>query len=595
MPIGPTLAAEVIEPPADTAGTTSVAVGTEAPAEPAAGRPPQAASVNKQRRAYSVQFSYSGLPGRRRPGEFTREAFGLLLFDVHAAAFRDRATPSVPVNAVAKVMVCQEVHANGEFNLYAGILCDRPYRSNDIQERLRAVRVYVSFGCDDVYFWPIVVYMGVPSVHKSEAEIDRQPWHSDGKTMREELADMPKGVRQSEKVRVRAYLGLATASTASKFKGLSPDEFAEMVRGHEWRSRDEVLGAARDTRASAPALYEHVLRMGRQRLDESLEWIWEMEGSAGELDVDRLAKLLAVADTATCECGGRWTPAAERLLQLQGISSEKFRSVIVRALRWGRCKWVNPLIVGEPDSGKSFLIRPIAKIFKAFIRRGQKETFPLQGLHGSEVCVLQDIRYESFGLPWDDWLTWGEGEDIMVRLPRCTFAEGKMYKGRAPLLSTMADLFTYPIPEARQTGRSIERENYQFRERWAIVPFRHPVPEDERDPTLVPCAKCSAQWYGAAVDAVRAAGPPARVTETWLRSAVPFTLPVQSVAPPAVCPATGSPASSSSANGGAASQGGIAPRPPDYIEQVASLIDLYRQGLISNADFWQVRQSRGLL
>ena len=68
---------------------------------------------------------------------------------------------------------------------------------------------------------------------------------------------------------------------------------------------------------------------------------------------------------------------------------------------------MNVLVVGEPDAGKSFLFKPLCRIFEAFTRRGQNETFPLQGLPGSEVCVLQDVRYESFGLPWDDWLTWG--------------------------------------------------------------------------------------------------------------------------------------------------------------------------------------------
>jgi hypothetical protein len=567
----------------------------------------QAAPAQKVRRVYSVQFSHSALPGRRRPGEFTREAFGLLLMDVHTAAFRERVTDNVRPNIVTKVMVFKERHANNEIHILAAIVCERPYKTSDIMARLRAVNVYASIGQDNVFFWPIVVYMGVPTVHKSEAEIDKAPWHSEGRTLREELADIPRCARPADRARVRAYLGLAPAG-ASTAKGLGIDEFAEMVRSSGWRTREAVVTAARAALVSTPALYETVLRMGCRKLDEQLDWIWELEGSSDDPDIDRLAKLLSTADTASCSCGGCWAAAAERLLQIQGIDSWKYRVVIVGALRWGRCKWVNPLIVGEPDAGKSFLVRPLAKIFKTFIRRGQNETFPMQGLHRTEVCVLQDVRYESFGLPWDDWLTWGEGEDIMVRLPRSHFAEGKMYTGKAPLFATMADLFSYPMSEARQTGRSIERENYQFKERWAIVPFRHPIPEEERNPTLVPCEKCSAQWYGAVADAVRAAGPPQRVTESWLRAPtnvsrappVPLdtlpaprpdapALPVPDVASSSTSPAGGAPA------GDASSAAGGVPRPPDHIEQLQNLIDMYGRGLLSNDEFWQLRRLRGLM
>eukprot|EP00974_Lingulodinium_polyedra_P041173 3955691-Lingulodinium_polyedra.AAC.1 len=76
-------------------------------------------------------------------------------------------------------------------------------------------------------------------------------------------------------------------------------------------------------------------------------------------------------------------------------------------------KEVNILIVGAPDAGKSFIIKPLANIFKTFIRRGQRETFPLQGIHGNDICLLQDVRYETFGLPWDDWLAWAGGEAVM--------------------------------------------------------------------------------------------------------------------------------------------------------------------------------------
>ncbi len=72
--------------------------------------------------------------------------------------------------------------------------------------------------------------------------------------------------------------------------------------------------------------------------------------------------------------------------------------------------------------------------------------------------MRQDVRYESFGLPWDDWLAWGEGEDMMVRMPRNKFEESKPYSGTGPLFATMADPFSYPIKEAKATGEKAKYE-----------------------------------------------------------------------------------------------------------------------------------------
>ena len=182
----------------------------------------------------------------------------------------------------------------------------------------------------------------------------------------------------------------------------------------------------------------------------------------------------------------------------QHIDSVEFRAVVLKALRQGRAKGSNVVICGEPDGGKSFVLKPFGRIFQAFVTRGQTENFPLQGLHGSEICLLQDVRFESFGLPWDDWLRWGEGEDMMVKLPRCTFEASRLYKGTAPLFATMADLFSYPLVEARMTGHLVERENRQWQSRWHIVTFRFDIPVGRRNSTIKPCAKYAAGWYLAA-------------------------------------------------------------------------------------------------
>ena len=59
----------------------------------------------------------------------------------------------------------------------------------------------------------------------------------------------------------------------------------------------------------------------------------------------------------------------------------------------------------------------------------------------------------------------------------------------------MADLFCYPLGEARRSQRSIERENHQFNSRWNIIRYNHPIPLERRDPSIRPCPRCAARWY----------------------------------------------------------------------------------------------------
>ena len=213
--------------------------------------------------------------------------------------------------------------------------------------------------------------------------------------MREEWADIPRGARAVDKARVKAYLGLpdASAAKAAKTKGMSLDDVAELIRTNGWREPRELYRFAEDSRVEAPALYEAVLRLGRAKLSELVSVVSEMSGNLAEPEADRVAKLQYAARASACTCDGRWIAAAERLCDIQGLDSLKFRACVVRAPRWGRNKTINPLIVGEPDGGKSFLFKPLAKIFTSMVRKGQKDTFALQGVHGKEVCVLQDVRH----------------------------------------------------------------------------------------------------------------------------------------------------------------------------------------------------------
>ncbi len=238
----------------------------------------QEAPQSVLRRTYGIQFSDTVDASRRRPCTFTRETFGCLLIKCHEV-FEERASGSISANRVLKVMVFRELQSDKNVHFYASILCDRPFRATGIASVLQAKdHVYVSFSKDHTYFWPTVLYGGVPTVHKGVRELDPNPWHSEGRSLREEWADIPRGARAVDKARVKAYLGLpdASAAKAAKTKGMSLDDVAELIRTNGWREPRELYRFAEDSRVEAPALYEAVLRLGRAKLSELVSVVSEI-------------------------------------------------------------------------------------------------------------------------------------------------------------------------------------------------------------------------------------------------------------------------------------------------------------------------------
>ncbi len=80
------------------------------------------------------------------------------------------------------------------------------------------------------------MYATVPSARKSLEEIDKEPYHSEGRTCREELADIPPGARKSDRDWVAAFLGMPTK--ASKHDRAVLDK---KTSPNEWLLRDGKL------------------------------------------------------------------------------------------------------------------------------------------------------------------------------------------------------------------------------------------------------------------------------------------------------------------------------------------------------------------
>ena len=70
-----------------------------------------------------------------------------------------------------------------------------------------------------------------------------------------------------------------------------------------------------------------------------------------------------------------------------------------KALNVGRCKKAGCIaLTGESDSGKTFLLRPLGIIYRAFKPPDPEKAgnYPMMTLPGKEVITFNDFNYE-----WD--------------------------------------------------------------------------------------------------------------------------------------------------------------------------------------------------
>ena len=97
-------------------------------------------------------------------------------------------------------------------------------------------------------------------------------------------------------------------------------------------------------------------------------------------------------------------------------SSSSLRAAIGQALQQGCAKFTNVFLHGPNTSGKSHVLKPLAEIYQgsALLRPMGRGNYPMQNIVGKKVCILQEVRVNTFKFSFDSLLVWWEGESFPV-------------------------------------------------------------------------------------------------------------------------------------------------------------------------------------
>ena len=142
---------------------------------------------------------------------------------------------------------------------------------------------------------------------------------------------------------------------------------------------------------------------------------WKLEESLSTLEREKSSRmeLIKAALDGDCvlRCSKQWIESAKQVIKQNHINIHVFSSALRELLIKGRGKWLNPMIVGPANCGKTFLLLPLTTIFKTF-SNPPTTTFAWIGVQDSEIIFLNDFRWSSEMIAWKDLLLLLEGQIV---------------------------------------------------------------------------------------------------------------------------------------------------------------------------------------
>ena len=193
-----------------------------------------------------------------------------------------------------------------------------------------------------------------------------------------------------------------TSVKRKRSKRLSCYEESNIILEKKIQSRTELLTLASAQKAEGKTdLAEFVMNRGNRVVGESISTAWEMEKASEVLNkLQILEKCLQ--DPCTAECYGRWAECAQQLLMWNDVPIDVFTQAVKSLLEKGSGKFLNILIKGPANTGKTFLLNPLNIVYKSFTNPATS-TFAWVGAEKAEVIFLNDFRWNIQIIQWHDF------------------------------------------------------------------------------------------------------------------------------------------------------------------------------------------------
>ena len=408
--------------------------------------------------------------GLRTPAEFDRQTFRELVVTCHERARVE----------IVETACFIEPHANGLPHLNLLVRSRTQYKWRDVAVELAKEKVHVDFGHNVNTWVDGVVYGRVPSEHKGAEKLDQNPvqWVKEGVPVPLDEF-LPARFRQPGFVRKTR---------------MSPLSFFDACQEHGFSTYEQVLAKATElSDAGDRALLSFLLENDGEAHFAKVQRAAEAKERVRRAGLAREALLEEYFQNNACVCDedGKCYRLMKDLLRRNGLDG-RLQKEVYEALRVGRAKKRNVCLVGDTDSGKSFMFKGLKEVFYAY-ERPDGGTYQLEDILDKELVLLNDFEYDKEAKAW---MPWGYFKNFTEGASKIPVARPKNRGGNTQFDSSAPVLMTAPQRVTlRRYGQVDENESKQMDRRILYLPFNCQLREEERQEVTRHCGFCAAKLY----------------------------------------------------------------------------------------------------
>ena len=375
--------------------------------------------------------------------------------------------------------VCREPHEGGGHHYHMAICLTANKRWGPVKRRLRdgGINVHFQERGDIVNYVGAYIYV---------CKSDREVLHSDPHP------DLDNVVQYRTANASAANRRRASGKDAPK-KKLTNLNVMMMIRSKGIKDETSLLALAEENfEQGHTALMEYIANTPERKYKELIGKVWKIAGSRAALQRQRSTRMekvwIAVNQRCIEQCRNEtvWLEMAREVLANNHINAYVFAAAVRNLLVNGREKGGNILITGARDCAKTFLLRPLTKIFNCFTNPSSG-TYAFVGIQNKEVAFLNDLRYNTLMLPWQDFLNLLEGMEVHIPTPKTHYAEDIELESDIPFFATSIGAIQF-------NGKSVDPdgENAMMATRWHEFKFTHSIPKSDQV-KFPPCPRCFAE------------------------------------------------------------------------------------------------------
>ena len=428
---------------------------------------------NSVNRTYLITYSQANM------GLFsTREKFG----EACVAAFGG-------LESVNYYCVGLEDHGGGGKHYQVSILLSKPKRWHGARQHLSSCGAEVHFSTSGKMYAGAYFYT---------TKADKDYYHGDAsnQTYRGNIAAKRPGKS-------------AAASSTREGKKEKPKRFCKLdvvdiINQHYISNDDELLLYAKERRNNVGdnRLLEYLIKIGDKQRGDLLCDAKKLECCAENVALAKTKRvdiIKAILDDGHCTCTerGLWFVLALDICVKNNIEREVMGGAFYKAIKNGRKKHGNILILGEANCGKTFLLGPLRNIFKKLFTSPAASGFGWDKADDAQVILLNDYRWfpldKKGNIAWDAFLRLLEGDDAKLPAPMNHKAEHYVIskENDVPIFCTSGTEITWwkKDPDEAQTKRH-KRENKMMAERWHKPFYLTYEFSEDKKADCEPCAWC---------------------------------------------------------------------------------------------------------